>query len=95
MQITSPDAPVLPKPSLLARKDIRDEFDSHLPELTKTINELLKETTYKVEINFPQLFAHCVAIDSGQNYVGSTAKAYLDGFIENLKGYTDKVSQSL
>jgi hypothetical protein len=90
MQITSPDAPALPKPSLLARKDIRDEFDAHLPELTKVINELL-ETTYKVEINFPQLFADCVAIDSGQNRVGSTAKGYLDGFIDNLKKYTDEV----
>jgi len=91
MQIKSPDAqaeaPALPKPSLLARKDIRDEFDAHLPDLTQTINNLLKET-YVVEINFPQLFAHCVAVDSGQNYVGSTAKSYLDGFIDNLKKYT-------
>jgi len=91
MQITASDAPALPKPSLLARKDIRDEFDAHLPEINKTINELLKDTSYKVEINFPQLFADCIAIDqSAGNRVGSTAKLYVDGFIDNLKKYTDK-----
>jgi hypothetical protein len=92
MQITSPNAPALPKPSLLARKDIRDEFDPALPDLTKTINDLLKATTYTIDINFPQLYAHCVAADSGQNYIGSTAKVYLEGFVYNLKKYTDEVS---
>jgi hypothetical protein len=92
MQIPSPDAPALPKPSLLARKDIRDQFDAHLPQLNKTINELLKETTYKVEINFPQLYADCIAVDKNAgNGVGSTAKLYVDGFIIHLKRYTDKV----
>ena len=99
MQITSPDAsafPALPKPSLLARKDIRDEFDPALHDLTKTINDLLKASTsgYTIDINFPQLYAHCVAADSGQNYIGSTAKAYLDGFVYNLKKYTDEVSST-
>jgi hypothetical protein len=86
------DAAALPKPSLLARKDIRDEFDAYLPDLTKTINGLLKEISYTVNVNFPQLFAHCVAVDSGQNSIGTTAKAYLDGFVDNLKKYTDQVS---
>jgi hypothetical protein len=94
MQIISPanETPALPKPSLLARKDIRDEFDPVLPELTKTINDLLKATTYTIDINFPQLYAHCVAADSGQNYIGSTAKSYLEGLIYNLQKYTDEVS---
>ena len=94
MQITSPDAPVLPKPSLLARKDIRDEFDPALPDLTKAINDLLKTTSsgYTIVINFPQLYAHCVVADTNQNCIGSTAKVYLEGFLYNLEKYTDEVS---
>jgi hypothetical protein len=97
MQITSPSpdaqAPALPKPSLLARKDIRDEFETALPDLTKTTNDLLKAKSsgYTIDINFPQLYAHCVAANGGQNSIGSTAKLYLEGFVYNLKKYTDEV----
>jgi hypothetical protein len=87
-------APDLPKPSLLARKDIRDAFDAVLPDLTKTINDLLHESAYTV-VNWRQVFAHCVAVDSGQNSIGSYAKSYLKAFVQYLKKYTEDVRRFL
>lgn len=88
-----PAVPPVDKLPLAARKDIRDEFDSKIADLNKTVSDLLKEP-YKFEVSFNQFYAYAAAAD--QDYAkrspGTVATKYFEGFIYNLKRFTDDVS---
>lgn len=81
---------------LAARKNIRDEWESKLAEMTKAVSDLLKEP-YKIEVNFNQFYAYAVAAEADwcKSSPGAAASGYLAGFIENLKKFTENVRHLL
>lgn len=83
--------PPVEKLPLAARKDIRDEFDTKIEELTKTVSDLLKKP-YKLEVNFNQFYAYAAA-SSDADWVkrcpGAAATQYFTSFVYYLKKFTD------
>ena len=77
---------------LAARKNIRDEWESKVSDMTKVISDLLKEP-YKIEVNFNQFYAYAVAAEADwcKSSPGAAASAYVAGFIYNLKKFTEDV----
>jgi hypothetical protein len=92
MSQTVPPVERLP---LAARKNIRDEWESKVGDLTKAVSDLLKDP-YKIEVNFNQFYAYAAAAESAdwcKTSPGAAAYGYLAGFVENLKRFTENVRQ--
>ena len=80
------------KLSLVARKNIRDEFETNIGELTKTVSDLLGQP-YKLEVNFKLFFAYGVATASWiEGSPGTAALNYFESFIYYLTKFTEEVS---
>lgn len=88
--MAQPIVPPVEKLPLAARKNIRDEYDSKVEDLTKQVSDILKEP-YKLEVNFHQLYAYADAVDSSwiKTSPGSAATQYFSGFIDHLKRFTE------
>jgi len=86
-----PTIPPVDKLPLVARKDIRDNWEANLEEFTRQINGLLKEH-YQLEVNFNQLYAHAHAAEAtwAKASIGACAKGYFESFIEYLKKFTEE-----
>lgn len=85
--------PPVDKLPLVVRKNIRDEWETKVAGMEKSISDLLGET-YKLEVNFNQFYAYAVAADADwcKTSPGTAAAAYFAGFIDNLKRFTEEVN---
>jgi len=85
-----PVVPPVDKLPLVARKDIRDNWEANVEEFTQTVAGLLKER-YQLEVNFNQLYAHAIVADASwaKSSPGACAKGYFESFIEYLKKFTE------
>lgn len=73
---------------LKTKKDIRDEWDTKVPQLKKRLKKALNED-YEFEVNFEDIFIVAVkANESTDSRLGSMAYQYFDSLVGYVERYT-------